>query len=115
MLARLSEIIARFNDAFSIDITHADALMLFVKLPSHLADSESVQRIAADNTEEQFSLTVKEDDIAGAIFDRQEASDQLLKLFTEDPRFAAEAMRHIRAETYRTARGRYEAHAGGRP
>lgn len=62
-----------------------------------------MQKIAADNTEEQFGLTVREDDVAGAIFDRQEASDRLLKFFTEDPRFAAEAMRHIRSATYTAA------------
>lgn len=45
-------------------------------------------------------------DVAGVIFDRQEASDLLLKLFTEDTRFAAEAMRVIRAETYKAARER---------
>ena len=93
-------------DTFSIDLTEADGLILFVELPSHIADSENVQKIAADNTEEQFGLTIKKDDIAGAIFDRQEASDRLLKLFTEDPRFAAEAMKHIRAATYKTARER---------
>jgi type I restriction enzyme R subunit len=106
IMARLSEIIRTFNEAFGIDLTEADALMLFVELPSHLANDEKVQKIAADNTEEQFGLTVKEDDVAGAIFDRQEASDRLLKLFTEDPRFAAEAMKQIRAATYKTARER---------
>ena len=108
VMARLSEIIRTFNDTFGIDLTEADALMLFVELPAHIADSETVQKIAADNTEEQFGLTVKEDDIAGAIFDRQEASDRLLKLFTEDSRFAAEAMKHIRAATYKNARTRGE-------
>jgi type I restriction enzyme R subunit len=82
--------------------------MLFVELPAHIAADTTVQRVAADNTEEQFSLTVKEDDVAGAIFDRQEASDRLLKLFTEDPRFAAEAMRHIRTTTYVQARALHE-------
>ena len=109
VLALLSSIIRTFNDVHGIDITHTDALMLFIELPSHLAENETVQRIAADNTEEQFGLTVKEDDVAGAIFDRQEASDRLLKLFTEDPRFAEEAMRHIRAATFTTARARYAA------
>lgn len=77
--------------------------MLFVELPAHLAESETAQRIAKDNTEEQFGLTVKEDDVAGAIFDRQEASDRLLKLFTEDSRFASEVMKYIRSATYEAA------------
>ncbi len=47
---------------------------------------------------------IEKDDVAGAIFDGQERSDQLLKVFTKDAQFAAEAMKHIRAETYRTAR-----------
>ncbi len=46
----------------------------------------------------------KKDDVAGASFERQEVSDRLLKIFTEDPCFAAEAKRRIRAETYKTAR-----------
>ncbi len=89
VLARLSEIIRTFNDTHGIDLSEADALLLFVELPSHMADDQRVQKIATDNTEEQFGLTVREDDVAGAIFDRQEASDRLLKLFTEDSRFAA--------------------------
>jgi type I restriction enzyme R subunit len=106
VLARLSEIIRTFNDAHGIELSEADALLLFVELPSHMADSEQVRRIAADNSEEQFGLTVREDDVAGAIFDRQEASDRLLKLFTEDSRFAAEAMKQIRSATYKAARAR---------
>ncbi len=106
VLTRLSEIIRTFNDTHGIDLSEADALLLFVELPSHMADDQQVRKIAADNSEEQFGLTVREDDVAGAIFDRQEASDRLLKLFTEDSRFAGEVMRHIRAATYQAARAR---------
>ncbi len=106
VLARLSEIIRTFNDTHGIDLSKADALLLFVELPSHMADDKRVQKIAADNSEEQFGLTVREDDIAGAIFHLQEASDQLLKLFTEDSRFADEVMKHIRSATYQAARAK---------
>jgi len=51
-----------------------------------------------------FTELIEKDDVAGAIFDGQERSDQLLKVLTKDAQFAAEAMKHIRAETYRTAR-----------
>jgi type I restriction enzyme R subunit len=111
VLVRLSELIRTFNDTYGIELSEADALLLFVELPSHMADSQTVQKIAADNTEEQFGLTVREDDVAGAIFDRQEASDRLLKLFTEDARFAAEVMKHIRSATYTVARERVAAGA----
>jgi len=37
----------------------------------------------------QFTKSIKKDAVAGAIFDRQERSDQLLKIFTEDAHFAA--------------------------
>jgi len=104
VLVRLSALIESFNSRFSIDISHADALMLFIELPAHLAADEGIRRAARDNTEEQFTESIRKDDVAGAIFDRQERSDQLLKVFTEDAQFAAEAMKHIRAETYRTAR-----------
>jgi type I restriction enzyme R subunit len=104
VMVRLSELIESFNSRFSIDISHADALMLFVELPAHLAADEGIRKAARDNTEEQFTESIKKDDVAGAIFDRQERSDQLLRIFTEDAHFAAEAMKHIRAETYRTAR-----------
>jgi len=40
----------------------------------------------------QFTKSIKKDAVAGAIFDRQERSDQLLKIFTEDAHFAAEAI-----------------------
>ncbi len=106
VLARLSEIIRTFNDTHGIDLSEADALLLFIELPSHMADDQRVQKIAADNSEEQFGLTVREDDVAGAIFDRQEASDRLLKLFTEDSRFADEVMKHIRSATYQAARAK---------
>ena len=55
VMGYLSEIVRTFNALFSIDMTHIDALMLFVELPAHMADSEKVQKIAADNTEEQMS------------------------------------------------------------
>lgn len=104
VLVKLSELIDTFNNKFNVDITHADALMLFIELPLHLAADDTIRKAAKDNTEDQFTESIKKDDVAGAIFERQEASDRLLKIFTEDPRFAAEAMRHIRAETYKTAR-----------
>jgi len=88
VLVRLSELIESFNSRFSIDISHADALMLFIELPAHLAADEGIRRAARDNTEEQFTESIKKDDVAGAIFDRQERSDQLLKVFTEDAQFA---------------------------
>ncbi len=103
ILVRLSELIRTCNDAYCLELSEADALRLFVELPFHMADSETLQKIAANNTEEQFGLTVREDDVAGAIFDRQEASDRLLKLFTEDPRFAGQVLRHIRVATYKAA------------
>jgi type I restriction enzyme R subunit len=106
ILVRLSELIHSFNDAHGYDLSEADGLLLFVELPSHMADSETVQKIAVHNTEEQFGLTVREEDVAGAILERQEASDRLLKLFTEDSRFTAEVMKHIRSATYRAARDR---------
>ena len=72
--------------------------------PAHLAADQAVQRSARDNTEEQFSESIKKDDVAGAIFERQECNGVVLKKFTEDANFASEAMKHIRAETYKTAR-----------
>jgi type I restriction enzyme R subunit len=104
IMVKLSELIESFNSRFSVDLSQADALMLFIELPAHLAADEAVQRAARDNTEEQFSESIKKDDIAEAIYERQERSGVVLKKFTEDAQFATEAMKHIRAETYRTAR-----------
>ncbi len=62
--------------------------------------------LAADNSEEQFGLTVRKDNVAGAIFDRQEASDRLFKLSTEDANFAGEVAKYIWSATYQAARAR---------
>jgi len=55
VLVRLSALIESFNSRFSIDISHADALMLFIELPAHLAADEAIRRAARDNTQEQFT------------------------------------------------------------
>ena len=102
----LSAIIAGLNETFGIDLSYADTLHLFYELPQHLADDPEVQRRAVDNTEEQFGLTVRRDDVAGAIFDRQDAGVALLKMFTEDERFAEQVMARIRRATWAAARQR---------
>ena len=102
----LSAIIAGLSEALGIDLSYADTLHLFHELPQHLADDPEVQRRAVDDTEERFGLTVRRDDVAGAIFDRQDAGETLLKMFTEDERFAEQVMLRIRRATWATARQR---------
>lgn len=106
LTARLSAIIAGLNEAFGIDLSYADSLHLFHELPQHLADDPEVQRRAVDNAEEQFGLTVRRDDVAGAIFERRDAGEALLKMFTEDERFAEQVMARIRRNTWAAARQR---------
>lgn len=113
IMVRLSETIRTFNDTYGIDISEADALTLFVVIPNQMAESEALQRMAADNTEEQFGLTIKADDVAGAIFDHQDATDRLLKTVTEDPSIAAESLKHVRAATYKAAREKWLQKAEG--
>ncbi|KQS69273.1 type I restriction endonuclease subunit R [Modestobacter sp. Leaf380] len=105
---RLSELITQFNTLFDIDISENDALEIYVGLPAALSDDPAVQQRAADNTEEQFGLTLKHEQIAGALYDRQEASMQLLKRLLEDPNLAQAAWQVVMPETYRAARRKFE-------
>lgn len=76
-------------------------------VPSTLSDDADVQQRAADNTEEQFSLAIKKDDIAGALFQSQEGSNKLLKALLEDEGFAGGVLRMVTVETYRAARRKH--------
>lgn len=105
---RLSELITQFNTLFDMDISENDALEIYVGLPSALSDDPHVQQQAADNTEEQFGLTLKHEQIAGALYDRQEASMQLLKRLLEDKDLAQAAWQVVMPETYRAARRKHE-------
>ncbi|WP_299959112.1 type I restriction endonuclease subunit R [uncultured Modestobacter sp.] len=104
---RLSELIQQFNSLFDIDISEQDALEIYIGLPSALSDDPAVQQRAADNTEEQFGLTLKHDQMVGALYDRQEASMQLLKRLLEDPQLAQAAWQVVMPETYRAARRKH--------
>ncbi|WRL62200.1 hypothetical protein U6N30_19410 [Blastococcus brunescens] len=84
LMIKLSELIQTFNATHGIDLSQAESLLIYVGVPSHLSDDEDVQQRAADNTEEQFSLTIKKDDIAGALFQNQESSNKLLKALLEN-------------------------------
>ncbi len=107
-MVRLSELINTFNAAHGIDLSQAESLLIYVGVPSILSDDEDVQQRAADNTEEQFSLTVKKDDIAGALFANQESSDKLLKALLEKEGFADAVQEIISTETWKAARRRHE-------
>lgn len=104
---RLSELIQQFTTLFDIDISESDALEIYIGLPSALSDDPAVQQRAADNTEEQFGLTLKHDPMVGALYDRQEASMQLLKRLLEDPQLAQAAWQVVMPETYRAARRKH--------
>lgn len=106
-MIRLSELIRSFNVTFGYDLSEPDGLEIYVGLPSALSESEDVQQRAADNTEEQFALTLKADDVVGAMFARQEGSQRLLKAFLEDKSFAEAALKEIVRETYHAARRKY--------
>ncbi|WP_369253360.1 type I restriction endonuclease subunit R [Geodermatophilus amargosae] len=107
LMVKLSELIQTFNAAHGIDLSQAESLLIYVGVPSHLSDDENVQQRAADNTEEQFSLTIKKDDIAGALFQNQESSTKLLKALLENDTFADAVQRIVSAETWRAARRKY--------
>jgi type I restriction enzyme R subunit len=62
----------------------------------------------ADNGGEQFSLTVKEDDIAGALFSDQENSNKLLKALLENENFADVVHKVISRETWKAARRKHD-------
>jgi type I restriction enzyme R subunit len=111
LMVRLSELIASFNDKFDYDLSHHEGLAIYVELPGRLSDSPDVQQRAADNTEEQFGLTLKKDHVAGALFESQQDSRRLLKLLLDDEHFAEAAMRVITKETYRAARRKHGGHA----
>jgi type I restriction enzyme R subunit len=111
LMIKLSELIGTFNAAHGIDLSQAESLLIYVGVPSHLSDDEDVQQRAADNTEEQFSLTIKKDDIAGALFQNQESSNKLLKALLENETFADAVQSVISAETWRAARRKYAAKA----
>ncbi len=110
-MIKLSELIKSFNATFGYDLSEPDGLEIYVGLPSLLSENEDVQQRAADNTEEQFALTIKPDDIVGAIFARQEGSNRLLKAMLEDQAFADAALQVITRETYRAARRKHAENA----
>lgn len=111
LMIRLSQLIETFNSAHGIDLSQAESLLIYVGVPSHLSDDEDVQQRAADNTEEQFSLTVKKDDIAGALFQNQESSNKLLKALLENEGFADAVQKIISSETWRAARRKHAENA----
>ncbi len=107
LMVKLSELIQTFNAAHGIDLSQAESLLIYVGVPSHLSDDEDVQQRAADNTEEQFSLTIKKDDIAGALFQNQESSNKLLKALLENETFADAIQKVISTETWKAARRKH--------
>ena len=107
LFVQLSQLIASFNDKFGYDLSFPDSLTIYVELPDRLSGHAQVQQRAADNTEEQFGLTLKKDDVAGALFESQDGSHRLLKLLLEDDGFAEAALRVITKETYRAARRKH--------
>jgi type I restriction enzyme R subunit len=107
LMVKLSELIQTFNAAHGIDLSQADSLLIYVGVPSHLSDDEDVQQRAADNTEEQFSLTIKKDDIAGALFANQESSNKLLKALLENETFADAVQKIISTQTWKAARRKH--------
>jgi type I restriction enzyme R subunit len=108
LMIKLSELISTFNAAHGIDLSQAESLLIYVGVPSHLSDDEDVQQRAADNTEEQFSLTIKKDDIAGALFQNQESSNKLLKALLENETFADAVQKIISTETWKAARRKHQ-------
>lgn len=111
LMVKLSELINTFNATFGIDLSEAETLQIYYGVPSTLSDDQDVQQRAADNTEEQFSLTIKKDDVAGALFQSQESSNKLLKALLEDDGFADAVLRMVTAETYRAARRKHAGNA----
>jgi type I restriction enzyme R subunit len=107
LMVKLSELIQTFNATHGIDLSQAESLLIYVGVPSHLSDDEDVQQRAADNTEEQFSLTIKKDDIAGALFQNQESSNKLLKALLENETFADAIQKIISHETWKAARRKH--------
>ncbi|MDP5184523.1 type I restriction endonuclease [Blastococcus sp. BMG 814] len=108
LMIKLSELIDTFNAAHGIDLSQAESLLIYVGVPSHLSDDEDVQQRAADNTEEQFSLTIRKDDIAGALFQNQESSNKLLKALLENETFADAVQKIISTETWKAARRKHD-------
>jgi type I restriction enzyme R subunit len=107
LMIKLSELIDAFNAAHGIDLSEAESLLIYVGVPSALSDDEDVQQRAADNTEEQFSMTIKKDDIAGALFANQESSNKLLKALLENEGFADAVQKIISTETWKAARRKH--------
>jgi type I restriction enzyme R subunit len=107
LMIKLSELINTFNATYGIDLSQAESLLIYVGVPSTLSDDEDVQQRAADNTEEQFSMTIKKDDIAGALFANQESSNKLLKALLENEGFADAVQKIISIETWKAARRKY--------
>src|SRR4051812_19784538 len=107
LMIKLSELIRSFNSTFGYDLSEPDGLELYIGLPSELSENADVQQRAADNTEEQFALTIKPDDIVGALFARQEGSQRLLKAMLEDQAFAAAALQVITREPSGAARRKH--------
>jgi type I restriction enzyme, R subunit len=111
LMIRLSQLIDTFHSAHGIDLSQAESLLIYAGLPSHLSDDEDVHQRAADNTEEQFSLTVKKDGIAGAHFQNQESSNKLLKALLENEGFADAVQRIISSETWKAVRRKHAENA----
>ncbi|WP_040336722.1 type I restriction endonuclease subunit R [Candidatus Blastococcus massiliensis] len=111
LMIKLSELIQTFNAAHGIDLSQAEMLQIYVGLPSILSDDEDVQQRAADNTEEQFGLTMGLDKIVGALFQSQEDAHRLIKAVTENETFAAAVQEVISTETWKAARRKHDERA----
>ena len=107
LMIKLSELIQTFNAAHGIDLSQAETLQIYMGVPSILSEDEDVQQRAADNTEEQFALTIGLEKIVGALFQGQEDANRLIKAVTENDAFAEAVQKIVGAETWKAARRKH--------
>lgn len=99
---RLSQIIDLLNERFGLDLGEADQI-LFNQTVAASAERADLREVAADNTEEQFGY-VFDREFENVIIDRQEANDDLFRMFFDKPDFKKALTAWARREVYKKIR-----------
>ncbi len=104
----LSAVIERFNEAFGLALTEADALHL-QGIVTDMVGDPAIQQQAGVNSKESFTNPFAEKFI-GATVDRMKAAEDLTYRILDDDDFQREVKRWAQAEVYDRARVAYQQH-----
>ena len=97
--APLSELIDALNERFGMELGEADRI-LFEQLSAHVGQDKDIKVVALNNDIQQFGVFL-EPKLEGMIIDRQEANEDLLKAFFDQPEFRTLVVNWMTQNLYR--------------